>query len=179
MNKQDEGGDTVLMEASIKGHHKYVNTLIKSGADVNIQSFYGRPALMFAVKEGYSKCVRECLKAGAQINLVGNDDDGENALTWHLMDESPEVIELLYAAGETIDEAKVQVTDYLKPPELSLKHLCRETIRRHLINIDPHQNLFGWIPQLGLPPSLAIYLMYNMSLDDDDDDVYHLAYLFA
>ena len=81
MNKQDEGGDTALMEASIKGHHKYVSTLIKSGADVNIQSFYGRTALMFAAKEGYGKCVRECLKAGAQINLVGNDDDGENALT--------------------------------------------------------------------------------------------------
>ena len=53
-----------------------------------------------------------------------------------------------------------------KDPDLSLKSICREAIRKHLINIDPHQHLFGRILQLGLPSSVAEYLLYNMSLDD-------------
>ena len=45
--------------------------------------------------------------------------------------------------------------------------MCRETIRKHLINIDRHENLFRRIPQLGLPMQVSEYLLYNMSLDDD------------
>ena len=76
-------------------------------------------------------------------------------------------IKLFYAAGETINGTKVQVPDCLKSPEFSLKHLCRETIRKHLLDIDPHQHLFGRIPKLRLPSSLTAYLLYNVSLDDD------------
>ena len=41
--------------------------------------------------------------------------------------------------------------------------------------LDSHQNLFGRIPRLGLPPSLVRNLLYNMSLhayctNDSDDD---------
>ena len=144
---------------------------------MNKRDVLGRTALMWAVfrkKCGLDKYVNHCLKAGAQINLI--DNEGHNALTKHLMwYESDKVVMLLYTAGETIDETKVQVPDYLKdlikePPDLSLKHWCRETIRKHLMNIDQHENLFGRIPQLGLPSSLSKYLLYNVSLDDDDDD---------
>ena len=70
------------------------------------------------------------------------------------------------------DITQIPVPDYLlhEDQKLSLKHLTRELIRKHLINIDPHENLFGRIPQLGLPSSLTKYLLYNMSLDYDDDD---------
>ena len=73
-------------------------------------------------------------------------------ILWRIY-RSEDVVMLPYAAGET----KVQVPDYLKPPELNLKHLSREAIRKHVINIDPHQHLFGRIPQLGLSSSLSIY----------------------
>ena len=66
----------------------------------------------------------------------------------------------LYAAGETIDKTEAQVLDDLK--ELSLKHLCREAIRKHLLVIDPHQHLFYRIPRLGLPGSLSRYLLYDV-----------------
>ena len=84
---------------------------------------------------------------------------------------------LLYAAGECFAETKVQVPDYLRQPEWNLKHLAREAIRKHPINIDPHENLFGRIPLLGLPSLITEYLLYDMSLDDDltlsdDSDVY-------
>ena len=92
---------------------------------------------------------------------------------------------LLYAAGETIDETKVQVPDFLKPPDLNPKHLCRETIRKHLINIDPHQHLFRRIPQLGLPSLLTKYVLFSMSLnadldnsDDEETQCYHMEIIY-
>ena len=57
---------------------------------------------------------------------------------------------------------------------LELKHICREAIRKHLLELDPHQHLFGRIPKLGLSSVLMNYLLYGESLDDDvldDDDV--------
>ena len=77
---------------------------------------------------------------------------------------------LLYAAGETIDETKVHIPDNLKPPELNLKHLCRETIRKQLIQLSP-VNLFHRVPKLGLPPLLARYVLYSVSLDAAADYV--------
>ena len=53
---------------------------------------------------------------------------------------------------------------------LNLKHLCRETIRKHLLQLDPHENLFHRVPRLGLPALLQRYLLYNQTLDDDDQD---------
>ena len=35
--------------------------------------------------------------------------------------------------------------------------------------MDPHQHLFGRIPQLGLPSALAVYLLFYLSLDNDDN----------
>ena len=56
--------------------------------------------------------------------------------------------------------------------QLQLKHICREAIRKHLLDLDPHQHLFGRIPKLGLPFALINYLLYGQSLDDDMlDDV--------
>ena len=87
----------------------------------------------------------------------------------------------LYAAGETVDGPTVP-TEYrfcrnraviqTNIPEyftelkenLDLKHLCREAIRKHLIYLDPHEHLFGRIPQLGLP-SLVTEFLYDCSLD--------------
>ena len=53
--------------------------------------------------------------------------------------------------------------------EMSLKHLCRKAIRKHLLKMSP-VNLFVQVPQLGLPTLLQEYLLFNVYLDDDDDD---------
>ena len=47
-----------------------------------------------------------------------------------------------------------------------LAHLCRQAIRKHLIELDPHENLFSRIPKLGLPAVPNKYLLYNVSLDN-------------
>ena len=53
--------------------------------------------------------------------------------------------------------------------KLELKHICRETIKKHLLNLDLHSNLFGRIPDLSLP-ALNKCPLFHVSLDDDDDD---------
>ena len=63
-----------------------------------------------------------------------------------------------------IDETEVHIPDDLK--ELSLKHLCRKAIRKHLLVIDPHQHLFYIVPRLGLPDCLSRYLVYDIEIDD-------------
>ena len=138
-------------------------------------------------------CVKILLKGGAQINLTNKI--GINALSQCLLAsgirrglatkqesiKAQEVAMVLYAAGEIIDGTtverkerngsvtKVPVPDYLLHDDLklNLKHLCRETIRKHLLAIALHENLFGRIPRLGLPSSLAAYLLNNVSLDED------------
>ena len=90
---------------------------------------------------------------------------------------------LLLAAGEGVTGpiaegrsrrrscvATAEVPEYLFHRELQtcLKHLCRESIRSHLLDLDPHTHLFGKIPKLGLPKSLADYLLYNQTLGDDE-----------
>ena len=80
---------------------------------------------------------------------------------------------LLYAAGETLDGTDVdKIPEELKFEEekFQLKHICREAIRKHLLELDPHQHLFGRIPQLDLPSIVTEYLLFNQSLDDDDND---------
>ena len=142
------------------------------------------------------RCLRPVLvllKVGPQINR--KDCNGDNALKnvvkWACYSSSPESPDhnqymhlyiLLYAAGETLDGplvpklgkygiiGRVEIPEYfVKLKEnLELKHLCREAIRKHLIGLDPHEHLFGRIPQLGLPYTLEKYMLYSCDTDDDE-----------
>ena len=79
---------------------------------------------------------------------------------------------ILYAAGETLGGGcvdKIPEQLQFEQEKLQLKHICREAIRKHLLKLDPHQHLFGRIPRLGLPNALKKYLLYNQSLDGDDN----------
>ena len=91
----------------------------------------------------------------------------------------------LYAAGETTDGTTISVSDpeyhpmsreecetfhadvprYLLFEDLrfNLKHLCRQTIRKHRLNLGPHEHLFGRIPPLGLPLPFTKYLLFNVT----------------
>ena len=141
--------------------------------------------------------MRILLKAGTQINR--KDCNGDNALKnvvkWACLSSSSEFPDhnqymhlymLLYAAGETLDGltvpklgilgiyytiSHVGIPEYfIKLKEnLDLKHLCREAIRKHLIDLDPHENLFGRIPKLGLPSLLTEFMLYNCDIEDDEN----------
>ena len=49
--------------------------------------------------------------------------------------------------------------------QLGLKYICREAIRKHLLGLDPHLNLFDTIDQLPLPSIVKEYLLFDVSLD--------------
>ena len=94
-----------------------------------------------------SRCVKLLLKAGLRIN--GRD----------MSFISDKVVKEFYAAGVTTIRDN-QIPDYVKQDDEKrhLKHLCREAIRKHLLELDPHENLFIRVPELGLPKSLTSYL---------------------
>ena len=106
-----------------------------------------------------SKCVKLLLKSGLRIN------------TRDMSFISDKVVKEFHAAGVTSIRHN-QIPDYVKQEDEKrhLKHLCRVRIRNHLLELDPHQNLFLRVPQLGLPKSLASYLLYDVTVDDVSDD---------
>ena len=75
---------------------------------------------------------------------------------------------LLYAAGEFVNGLNIdKIPEILQHKEVKyrLKHMCREAIRKHLIDLNPHLHLFTRIPQLELPSPVTRYLLFYMSLD--------------
>ena len=96
-----------------------------------------------------------------------------------------EVVSLLHAAGETTDgkafyEFSIGDTAFRREIEFpecllkrqstdTLKDVCREAIRKHLLDINQHVNLFIRIPQLGLPTRLAQYLLFEEDLKINEE----------
>ena len=162
---------SALIIAIKKGTHGTVEQLdlLKAGADVNIMNNKGDTALTIAA--AYSlrndELVKRLLKANCRINKM--DGMTQNALAAHLRGASSTnyVTWPLVAAGETLDSYRKihHLLDFLTlDVRMRLKHICRETIRKHLLNLDPHSNLFGRVPQLGLPRVLTEYLLYDITL---------------
>ena len=54
---------------------------------------------------------------------------------------------------------------------LQLKHSCREAIRNHLLELDPYWNLFDRIHLLPLPSRMREYLVFDVSLEPEDDNL--------
>ena len=71
------------------------------------------------------------------------------------------LILLLFAAGfKAVCDTNL-FKERIEEKERCLKHLCRETIREHLLQMS-QDNLFVRVPRLGLPKSLTGYLLYNV-----------------
>ena len=200
VNAINDRGWTALMNAAGNMRDSSAELFIKSGADAkqldkNKLSVLNIVASNASVNAAYAGvvaraygCFRLFLREGAPINTPGY----ANTIRCYLRMADPvlpahgrtgQIPMLLVAAGEEIEEAfKRDILEaYLsreEQDETSLKHMCRESIRDHLIKTDPHRNLFLAVPKLDIPSSLSSYLLYDVSLDDeyvhvesDDDDV--------
>ena len=176
-----EHNETPLMVAVTNGQVCCARALLEAGADVNSLDSEGCTALMCIGAGGsscaeeeevdYVECTKLLLRSGAKINVF--DRDSFNVLLLQVKQNNgstrcADICRLLFAAGETLDGPinTKKLPDCLKfdDVQLDLKHICREIIRKHLLNLDPHSHLFSRIPQLHLPDLLTEYLLYDTSL---------------
>ena len=67
------------------------------------------------------------------------------------------------------DPESVELDQFFPPcwDDLDLKNQCRKVIRKHLLTLDPHTNLFIRVPQLQgiIPRRLISYLLYEQNLE--------------
>ena len=150
-------GAQFLLCAILENHVKCVEKLIKAGADVNGVGMFedvARTPLSLSLLIRNVEYVALLLKAGASIGYEGSSPTGS------------EFFEILCAAGVNMNTANTHSELQNSNPLLSLKDLCRETIRKHLVVNNAGQNLFASVPQLGLPSTLEKYLLYEVSLED-------------
>ena len=169
LNIVDSEGSSALIK-TVKGQRVTFDLLLKAGAHVNIVDNKGDTALTIAATNVNVYMAKHLLKANCRINKMAGMLD--NALTCHLKRCRPvhkNLTRLLYAAGEHLDEDN-DINEFavleLGGVRMQLKHICRHTIRKHLLNLDPHQHLFGRIPELGLPEIINQFLLHDESIEE-------------
>ena len=152
------------------GYDRGISLLIDAGADVNQRDSAGRSTLFLAAIKRHIKCMKLLIKNGAHVAEVVKHHQWR--MCYHQNVDKYQWI--LFAAGVDMSDLRKLYSQSIPayPPEeqMNLMHLCREAIRNHLLQMSP-VNLFVQVPQLGLPNSLQKYLLYNVSLDDDDDEI--------
>ena len=158
VNKICCGIQTALMMASFQGHLDCVKILVQSGANVNVQSKYRDNALTLTSVKRHLRCMKFLLKSGSQLRNL----EYFPFLRFLPSPSTDKLIELLHAAG-------VKTLLREKPSGISLKDLCRMRIRTLLLRNHSDMNLFYTVPQVGLPSSLECYLLFHVTLDDDND----------
>ena len=173
-------GQTTVIKAAVRGHSGCLQLLLEAGADVIVTDGDVNTALHRTrsvkphILPSVIQCQRMLLRAGININVT--NEVSMNAVSSWQQDEVylkryKRLKLLLIAAGEK-QEVKQEVEQEVEQDvALNLKHLCRETIRKHLLELDPHTHLFCRVPGLGLPTIITDYLLYNQPLDDDQQDV--------
>ena len=161
-----------LAITAISGYDQCMSLLIDAGADVNHKYNNGKSALILSTDNCYIKCMKLLIKKGAKVTCV------KDSVRHFLNQVSPRHQKytgkpwwLLLAAG--VDSPLINLLfpkssfTYPLDREISLTDLCREAIRKHLLQMSPI-NLFFRVPKLGLPTLLQEYLLFNVTLDDND-----------
>ena len=166
------GEQPALFRAVRAGQHKCVKYLIEAGTDVNI-TYKGKQTVLHAVFDECTKCpqcdishlvdwpgvprsVLYVLNTGARMNM--KNTSGLKALLLYISQDGrykrclkslcqKEIAHLLVVAGETSDEGSFDLLNHEE--RLLLKNICREIIRKHLLKLDPHTNLFLRVPRIG------------------------------
>ena len=69
INAKSETGQTALMAAAAKGHHKVVDLLIRHAASVNTISEYGETAATLAAEGGHLEALKVLERAGADFTV--------------------------------------------------------------------------------------------------------------
>ena len=177
-------GATALTAACTLGFPDCVQVLIEEGADVNATDDDGIMAAECVVTGGNMTDRRlRCLEV-----LLGRGAHVREALNGHFIAAgrvNRRAVMLLLAAGERLNTEEAKEVGARLPPEwdeshphpevpehflymrthLNLKHMCREVVRRRMLEVRGDLNLFIQVPRLQLPATITSYLLYDMSLN--------------
>ena len=169
VNTVDESGDTALMRAADKNKIDQLRVLL--GNKVKIvnerrMSKAAKPNNFDKRANVHSLMHRNSRLAPGKFSVLSR------YVVSHRL-PNLDVCMLLYAAGETTDSRTVEklfrnkVLNRVmgKEKQMGLRHLCRQKVREHLLELNPHGNLFHRVPKLGLPKFLTNFMLYNVSLE--------------
>ncbi|KAJ3652816.1 hypothetical protein Zmor_018749 [Zophobas morio] len=92
---------TPLYTASVNGHEKIVEFLVKYGAEINRTDRDGNAPLYAASMEGHEKIVEFLVKCGANVN--GLNDYGETPLYAACLEGHEKIVERLVKGGAAIN----------------------------------------------------------------------------
>ena len=167
-----------------------ITLLVSGGADVNVKTVNGKEILWIILRKHSSghnvdcKCrelsvdryslVRLFLHAGADLREM------LQLLEKQIQFLAPDLL-LLLAAGATtgyLSQVKDSIQNdvsagsiqQLLPNRSNLMSLCRSSMRDHLLNTNPSNNLFISVPRLGLPSVLTDYLLFHTFIEKENDD---------
>ena len=156
---EHERTKTALTIATESFRDQCIKSLVDGGA-------CGSHLLVEAVERGYVKRVNMLLRAG--VNTDGTLLDSftlcQKGREW----QDKTMVLLLFASGDVAEDHAILTDNYLQQEltDISLKHFCRQEIRNHMLKLNSRLNLFVSVPKIGLPRSLASYLLFDVLIDD-------------
>ena len=161
-----------LVVAAYEQRERIVNVLIENGADINAaHRFYGMVLFIGGYKENYN-IVKITLQYKAQINIsqIAEDEHPDPPTK-----ANSHAVMMMFVTGECFPFHLYCDKDIAKPivqsrDDLSLKNICRRAIRYYTIRSGNNENLFEAMKKLQLPSLLQDYIMYGMSLVDEDKE---------
>lgn len=104
INAQDNSKQTVLMYAAKGGDVLILQLLLDAGASINQKDKYGRTALMYAAWYGHKAAVKVLLKNKANLHIKSNEFGKATALTYAILGDETNIVELLLNQGFNIEE---------------------------------------------------------------------------
>ena len=166
VNLTDKKGRTALFQAAYEGHDKCVRLLIKAGCDVNTTDVFGNPPLFASF--GSVQCARLILMSGARVNTVnkkGRDIFEYRDVSYDRHVRWKTIRSVMKNEKQIRDMRAIlsifAIEDDSPPTELCLQSMCRHTIRKQLLQVNPNVNLLNSTNELGIPASIVSYLLYK------------------
>ena len=137
VNAVSKGGESLLTSVQFLRSLEITKLFIESGANVNKVDSYGNTPLIVAAEQSLDSMpfIKLLLRNNALINQRNNQ--GHNALTAHVRRwnwKKPQTISLLHGAGENLTDATMEMSSCILNDDLTLKQLCRQAIRRHMLD---------------------------------------------
>ena len=180
VNAQNEFGTTALMlAAENKDSKEIVELLLGAGANVNINDTNSNTALILSAKSSNYEYIDILVQAGAHVNRVNSEestvidylinDYNINTAKNAEADTSGQLHKCIKFLVHTGADVKSQDFNECimtsRKLRNTLKHLCREVIRNHLLSNWPNSNLLVSVPQTNLSSLLQSYVLYENTVD--------------